>query len=378
MRRSLPLALAGCVTLSESGPPPDLPPPGAPLVADTATETGADTAEHTGEDDPGPDWSLTDEPRGARGQGALLVLAEDALWRVDVEEDGPLVSRVAEAVGYSRLNAADGFAVLRDAEGLGLAVVDVESGATLGTATLSVEATDALFYCDRLWAMDGASLELVTLDLATGETASVTWAAYGAELRAERETVYLSYWTGEGRGAPDEVAVIPCAAEPPARHFTLTLGESSRHAVHEGLWGAGRVQGYEGYDPYQISLVELDAATGEQRWSWLSDEDYALAAYAALPGVLHVASAGRDVWEPRELGEKEVWAVQSGERTARRVLDRSCEALALAPRVDGNATLWCLEGGLSQATLVDAGDGTWAGAPAEEIFAAALDMVWMR
>lgn len=373
------LLSAGCLSLPEPDDTEalsELIPPG-PDAEDSGETAEPDTA--TDEADPGPAWALVDEPAGAATTGALLVLAEGALWRLTSSADGETVSRLAEVSGSVRLNANDGVATLMTERGDSLSLLDAESGATLAALTFDGWAEDALWVCDRLWVANASTATVQVVDTSTGVAGHVDWAGVGAELLAEDGTLYASYWTGDGRGAPDEVAVLPCTTDPVLRTATLTLNESSSSALRDGVWGAASTVGYEGYDPFQVSLVELDVGTGEQRWSYRSDEDFLLSGYAALPGTLHVGRVLRYVWDPREVGEATVWAIASGGAEARRVADTDCHGLTLAPREDGHATLWCVDdGALSQITLVLQDDGTWAGAPARAVLDGVDDLVWTR
>lgn len=387
MVKPLLLLTLACTPLPEERDPParwpDLPTPRL-AGSDTGGEdgggvdSGADTGADTGEEDLGPAWALIDEPEGAATEGALLVVADGALWRVESAADGVSVDLVADVTGYATVNAAEGVAVLLSEARDRLLLVELSSGEALAEISRGEgEIADALWACGHLWVADGARQELEVVDLDTLTAVSVGELGHDAELRAEDAVIYASYGTAEGRGSPDEVAVYRCEDDPTGPATTFTLGEGSRHGLWGGRWGAGRTQGYEGYNPYQVSIAELDASTGEERWSWLSEEDFYLSAYAALPGLLHVARAHHLVWEPYTTGAYAIWALGSRQEEPTRVLDASCDLLALAPREDGGATLWCAElGALSQITLTPAGAGTWAGAPAVALMTGVSDMVW--
>lgn len=369
------LTLPGCLALPpspEDTADPSLADPRGALAGE-GDSTAPEEDSTAPEDDPGPDWALTEEPTGSPSAGTLLSIAEDTLWTWTNDEDGPVGAALADATSYTRLNAADGAAVLRDQDGLKLALIDLSDGERLDTLDLDAATDDALLACGWLWLVQEGRLRAVDMD--GGSDVDVCEAGYGAELRFESDTIYLSSWTGEGRGAPDTLVTVPCATATPSA--TAWLSELSRDALYEGRWGAARTSGYEGYSPYAISLIEVDPATGRTLWSWSSDDDFSVSAYAGLPGLTHVLSAGVDIWSPRELGPRSLWAVDTGARGARRVSDLVCEALALAPRDDGNLTAWCRAEALWQLTLVDEGS-TRAGAPPVWLQDAPEDMVWVR
>ena len=380
MRVALLLPLTACLAppLGEDTADRPLATRGGALVGeeDSAEPEHEDEAED--EDDPGPDWALTDEPAGSPSEGALLTLSEDTLWTWTNDEGGPRGLALADASGYTRLNAADGAAVLRDPDGLSLALIALADGDRIDTLDLDAAADDALLACGWLWLVQAGRLR--ALDLGAGLEVDVCPAGYGPELRYEDDTIYLSSWTGEGRGAPDVLATVPCATGAATPSASAWLGELSRDALYEGRWGAARTNGYEGYGAYAVSLAELDPATGRSIWSWSSEDDFSVSAYGALPGVVHLVSAGVDIWDPREVGPRSLWAVESGARSAhlaRRVSDLVCSELALAPREDGAVTAWCLSDALWQLTLVDEGS-TRAGGPPVWLQDAPEDMVWVR
>ncbi len=331
---------------------------------------GSKSADERSPEDSAP----LDEPGASDAEGALLVVADEVLWRLTESADGVHQEWIADVPGYAYVNGADEVATLRAPLGDRVAVVDVETGASLGEVAVDGWAEQALWACGALLVAnlgDAGEGQLERVELETGAREALAALGYTTAMLVEDEVVHTLYRWGSGYETQQVGLPTPCGGSPGE---IVNLGyRASGHTLREGVLSAGRELGNE---VLSAEVEERSAADGALRWSWSSEEGYSFGGVASIPGQVHALSL-TPYQDWTETGPRAIWTLASGSAEPTRALELSCAPRALVPRDDGAATLWCLYAGvLWRATLYPTGEETWASTAASEEMTGVSDLVW--